>query len=129
MDMAQILLVEDHPIMRPTLRDLLQLEGHVVVTAIDGKDALARLSEADFDLVITDFLMPRLDGLGLVRALRSDRRYTSLPVLMFTATATPDISNAALEAGVDEFLLRPITPQHLFASVRRLLPLPAEKEP
>ncbi|MFP4345405.1 MAG: response regulator [Anaerolineales bacterium] len=126
--MARILVVEDDAIMRPTLRDLLQLEGHTVLTATDGLEALAILGDTQIDLVITDFAMPQLDGLGLVSALRADPRLSSLPVIMFTASGTPGVCDAAFEAGANEFLLRPITPQHLFTSVQRLLPLPAEEE-
>ncbi|MGC9357129.1 MAG: response regulator [Anaerolineae bacterium] len=123
--MTSILLVEDHPIMRPTLRDILKLEGYTVVTAVNGEEALCYLEDSPTDLVITDFEMPVMNGLDLLRALRSNARYAQLPVVIFTATTDPDVCDAALSAGVDAFLIRPITPQDLFDTVRRLL---AERE-
>ncbi len=119
--MPSILVVEDHPVMRPTLRDLLQLEGYRVCTAVHGGDALTRLEEEPVDLVITDFMMPELDGLTLLQTLRADERYAKLPVLMFTAAANPEIRARVMAAGADDFLLRPITPQDFLVAVRRLI--------
>jgi two-component system, chemotaxis family, chemotaxis protein CheY len=119
--MPSILVVEDHPVMRPTLRDLLALEGYTVQTAEDGHDALRHLERHAFDLIITDFMMPELDGLGLLKTLRADDRFTRMPVLMFTAAANPEIRAQVMAAGADDFLLRPITAQDLLRAVQRLL--------
>ena len=119
--MPNILLVEDHPVMRPTLRDLLALEGYAVQTAEDGLDALRQLEDRPFDLIITDFMMPQMDGLGLLKALRANARFQRMPVLMFTAAADPDVREKVMAAGADSFLLRPITAQALLLTVQRLL--------
>jgi CheY-like chemotaxis protein len=119
--MPDILIVEDHPIMRPALRDLLALEGHTVLTAVDGRDALRQLECAQVDLIITDFMMAEMDGLCLLKALRADGQFKHTPILMFTATATPDVREQAMSAGADDFLLRPITAQDLLLAVQRLL--------
>jgi CheY-like chemotaxis protein len=119
--MPNILVVEDHPIMRPALRDILALEGYHVQTAENGRDALQRLERDVVDLIITDFIMPKLDGLGLLKAVRADSRLMDIPVLMFTSAANPDIRTQVMEAGADDFLLRPITAQNLLLTVRRLL--------
>lgn len=121
--MIKILVVEDHPVMRPTLRDLFQLEGYDVITAIHGRDALEKLSGAHVDLVITDFMMPKMDGLVLLKSLRSDPRYADLPILMFTANANPELQSKAIAAGVSGFLIRPITVQELLETVEQLLPV------
>ncbi len=120
--MVKILVVEDHPVMRPTLRDLLELEGYSVAVTVDGMDALSYLEKDKADLVITDFRMPRMDGLDLLKSLRADPRYLRLPVLMFTAVADPDICVQALAAGANEFLIRPITVRALLEAVQRLTP-------
>ncbi len=120
-NMPNILVVEDHPIMRPTLRDILALEGHTVQTAEDGRGALRLLEQHPVDLVITDFMMPEMDGLGLLKALRADARFERTPVLIFTAAANPNVRERVMAAGADDFLLRPITAQNLLLTVQRLL--------
>jgi CheY-like chemotaxis protein len=120
--MPNILVVEDHPVMRPTLRDILALEGYQVETAENGQDALRQLERASIDLIITDFVMPGLDGLGLLKALRADERFKRVPILIFTAAANPDVRAQVMAAGADDFLLRPITAQDLLLTVQRLLP-------
>lgn len=115
--MPTILIVEDHPIMRPTLRDLLRLEGYSVLTAGDGLEALDLLHREQVDLVITNFTLPKLDGLELLKILRSDIKYQELPILVFTAVALPTVRDDVLATGANAFLLRPITPQMLFDAV------------
>jgi len=107
--------------MRPALRDLLALEGHTVWTAEDGRDALRQLERKHIDLIITDFMMSEMNGLGLLKALRADARFEHTPVLMFTATANPGVRDQAMNAGADDFLLRPITARDLLLAVQRLL--------
>ncbi|HEY89573.1 MAG TPA: response regulator [Thermoflexia bacterium] len=115
--MFTILVVEDHPIMRPTLRDLLRLEGYTVVTAMHGFEALDRLRVTPVDLVITNFALPELDGLELLKIIRADVNYQNLPVLVFTAIALPEVRGRVMAAGANDFLLRPITPQMLFEAI------------
>ncbi len=122
--MSTILIVEDHPIMRPTLRDLLRLEGYTVVTATHGFEALEQLQSAQVDLVITNFALPELDGLELLKIMRADVDYQNLPVLVFTAMALPEVRGSVMAAGANDFLLRPITPQMLFDAVSYWLTAP-----
>jgi len=124
--MTTILVVEDHPVMRPTLRDLLKLEGYEVITAVNGLDAIDKLRDKPVELVITDFMMPKMDGLTLLKFLRSDDRYAHLPILLFTGNANPEVRNQAMDAGADEFLIRPITVQELFNTIERLIPVMQE---
>ncbi|MEA3310497.1 MAG: response regulator [Chloroflexota bacterium] len=115
--MFTILVVEDHPILRPTLRDLLRLEGYTVVTATHGFEALERLQSVPVDLMITNFVLPELDGLELLKVMRADKRYQNLPVLVFTAAALPEVRDSVMAAGANDFLLRPITPQMLLDAI------------
>ncbi|MBN1877752.1 MAG: response regulator [Anaerolineae bacterium] len=119
--MANILVVEDHPLMRPTLCDLLKLEGYGVVMAAHGREALDLLKDRAVDLVVTDCVMPELDGIGLVRQLRANKQYEALPILMFTANEDPSIQGRALEVGATAFLVRPITVAELLGTIQKLL--------
>ena len=119
--MTNIMLVEDNLIMRAALRDLLRLQGYNVVTAVHGREALDRLGESAVDLLVTDFLMPEMDGLILLQNLRSDERYQSLPVIMFTAHVDPEIQKNVMAAGANDFLVRPITIDELVAAIQRVL--------
>ena len=95
----KILVVDDEPAVRESLRRALELEGYEVDLAVDGEDALARLEQpTDPDAVILDILMPGIDGLEVCRRLRADAR--TVPVLMLTARAEVDSRVAGLD--VDE---------------------------
>lgn len=113
-----ILIVEDHPIMRSTLCDLLKLEGYQIVTAADGREALTRLEEFPIDLVLTDCLMPNMDGLTLLQTLRDDERYSGLPIIMFTANGDLLTRARALAQGADAFLVRPITFERVTQAIK-----------
>ncbi|MGC9398022.1 MAG: response regulator [Anaerolineae bacterium] len=119
--MPSILIVEADPVMRPTLCDLLTLEGYEVRAARSGQEALRQLERHPTDLVITDFILPEMNGLDLLKALRADARWGDTPVLMFTSTADPVVRAQVMEAGADDFLLQPITVQDLLLTVRRRL--------
>ncbi len=120
--MANILVVEDHPLMRPTLRDILMLEGHAVLTATQGQEALEILRRHhEIELIITDCVMPVLDGIELVRRIRTIPHYARLPVLVFTADNRSEVRSRALAAGADMFLVRPITVPDLVRAVNHLL--------
>lgn len=96
--MATILLVDDDPnILRP-LRLLLEREGYRVLTASDGQAALAAAAVESPNLIVTDWMMPRLDGVGLCRQLRDDAATADIPVVMLSA-ASPHRRIAASSGG------------------------------
>ncbi len=116
--MAIILLIEDHPILRPAMRDLLQLAGHTVLTMSNNQDARSFLAEhSAVDLVLIDAELTRSDSLTNVQQIRSMRRYAKQPILMFSVNAIPDIEQAALAAGVDRFLPPPLSARALHQAV------------
>jgi CheY-like chemotaxis protein len=115
------MLVEDNPIMRSALHDLLQLSGYTVVTASHGREALDRLADAPVDLVVTDFLMPEMNGLVFLENLRADERYQDFPVIMFTASNDPAVQDAVATAGADAVLMRPVTIEALLTLIQQCL--------
>jgi two-component system response regulator MprA len=116
----EILVVDDEPAVRESLRRALELEGYGVRLAVDGEEALDRLRAADpTDAVILDVLMPGLDGLEVCRRLRAEG--SSIPVLMLTARAEVDSRVAGLDAGADDYLPKPFALAELLARLRALL--------
>lgn len=120
--MALILLIENSPLMRPTLRDLLQLEGHTVVIAQQGEDALDILSDlVGLDMILLDYAMPDMDGLELVRRLRADPEYETVPLLVYAVAGELNITQKALDAGADVCMTPPITVRALMNTVDQVL--------
>ncbi|HWO42588.1 MAG TPA: response regulator [Candidatus Eisenbacteria bacterium] len=114
----KILVVEDDVIIRQSIRDLLRSEGYEVAEAGDGAHALRLLERDRFDLVISDFVMPRLDGLKVVEQVHATCPQT--PVIFLTGYLSRRSANALLR-GMAEFIQKPITFELLLATVRRLL--------
>lgn len=116
----KVLVVDDEPAVRDSLRRALQLEHYDVELAEDGVDALERIRAADdVDAVILDVSMPRLDGLGACRQLRQDG--SSMPVLMLTARDEVADRVAGLDAGADDYVVKPFALEELLARLRALL--------
>jgi two-component system response regulator MprA len=112
-------VVDDDPALSRTLRRALGVEGYEVECAHDGVEALQRLTADPFDALVLDVSMPRLDGLALCRLLRERRDRT--PVLMLTARETVADRVAGLDAGADDYLVKPFALDELNARVRALL--------
>jgi two-component system response regulator MprA len=116
----KILVVDDEPAVRESLRRALQLEGYDVELAGDGAEALERIDDADgVDAVVLDLSMPRLDGLEACRRLR--REGNSIPVLMLTARDEVSDRVAGLDAGADDYVVKPFALDELLARLRALL--------
>jgi two-component system, OmpR family, response regulator MprA len=118
---VRVLVVDDEPAVREALERALRLAGYEVELAADGEEALVRLGlhPGATDLVVLDLLMPRLDGLEVCRRLR--RLGNGVPVLMLTARDEVDDRVAGLDAGADDYVVKPFALEELFARVRALL--------
>ncbi|MFD7559744.1 MULTISPECIES: response regulator transcription factor [unclassified Streptomyces] len=116
---ARILVVDDEPAVREALRRSLAFEGYDVQTAVDGLDALDKAASYDPGLIVLDIQMPRMDGLTAARRLRSAGSVT--PILMLTARDTVGDRVTGLDAGADDYLVKPFELDELFARVRALL--------
>jgi CheY-like chemotaxis protein len=118
---ASILVAEDEPEIRANLQRLLRLEGYRVRVVADGRAALAALQEHTPDLLLTDAMMPELDGEALLRMLRADARYGKLPVLLLTARADAEDHARALQAGASAVVTKPFQRAVLLDCIRGLL--------
>jgi PAS domain S-box-containing protein len=118
----RILVVDDHPQNREVLIQLLRAVGHEPVAAANGVEALERLREGAADGIISDILMPRMDGFQLCRELRANPDWASTPFIFYTATYTdPKDETFALELGADRFLTKPAEPEVLLQALGEVL--------
>ena len=117
---SKVLLADDNSDMRDYIRLLLGALHEVEVVS-DGEAALAAVREHRPDLLITDVMMPKLDGLGLVRAIRGDANLSDLPIIMLSARAGEEASIEGLLAGVDDYLVKPFSARELTARVNAAL--------
>ncbi|MHC1790952.1 hybrid sensor histidine kinase/response regulator [Solidesulfovibrio sp.] len=123
-DGLRILLAEDEPVNRIFTVRALQKLGHKVDTAADGREALALLGRAVYDLVLMDIQMPRLNGLEATRLIRSGQIEgvpATIPVVALTAYAMDADRQRGLEAGMDEYVTKPFEPAELVAAMERAL--------
>ena len=117
--MTRVLIVDDEPAVRAALDRALRLDRYEIELAGDGREALDRLAEARHDAVVLDVMMPGIDGLEVCRRLREAGDRT--PVLMLTARDAVDDRVAGLDAGADDYLVKPFALKELKARLRALL--------
>jgi signal transduction histidine kinase len=113
---ARILIADDNADMREYLRRLLASRYDVEAVA-DGKEALGLARLREFDLVLSDVMMPRLDGFGLLKALRGDNRTQNIPVILLSARAGEESRVEGMGAGADDYLVKPFSARELLARV------------
>jgi DNA-binding response OmpR family regulator/nitrogen-specific signal transduction histidine kinase len=113
---ARILLADDNADMRDYIRRLLN-QQYEVTTVEDGEAALAAIHRSPPDLVLTDVMMPGLDGFGLLKAIRCDAKTSAIPVIILSARAGEDSKVEGLERGADDYLVKPFSARELTARV------------
>jgi two-component system chemotaxis response regulator CheY len=124
--MAQFrcLVVEDSPMMRQlivfALHRMRELE---VVEADDGVDAMRKLAASKFDIVVTDINMPIMDGLKLVKRIRSDEAHKNVPIIIITTEGSQEDRSRALALGANAYITKPIQAPQVIAKVKELLKL------
>jgi two-component system chemotaxis response regulator CheY len=118
---STVLIVDDSATMRALVRQALEADRHTVLEAPHGAAALAALEHTPADLVITDVIMPEMDGLSLTRRLREQERFRRLPVLVLSTEATPAMKDRGRAAGATGWLVKPFHPDVLRETVRRVL--------
>jgi two-component system alkaline phosphatase synthesis response regulator PhoP len=118
---STVLVVDDEPDLLELLTYTLEREGFRVLTARDGLEGLKAAEAAPPDLFIVDIMMPRMDGVELTQRLREDARLRLTPILMLTARTGERDEIAGLDAGADDYLVKPISPRRLVSRVRALL--------
>src|SRR5664280_2445936 len=117
--MSRILIIEDEASMRMALADLLTAEGCRALSAADGESGLRRALDEKPDLILLDVMMPKLDGFAVCAELR--RLAIAVPVLMLTAKGQIEDRVNGLDAGADDYLVKPFSTEELLARVRALL--------
>ncbi len=111
---TRALLCDDDMPIRKMLRDILEEKGLFVIEARDGQEALSLLQKEDVDLVVTDFLMPKVDGLQLIRTLRATERNQLLPVVLLSAISRKQIMRDELaDLGPTYYINKPFRPRKL----------------
>ena len=118
--MPSILAVDDSPSMRQMVQFTLKSAGYQVVEAVDGADAWEKAGRQQFDLVLTDQNMPKMDGLTLIRTLRGLPQYKATPILMLT-TASDAMKAQGRAVGATGWLVKPFDPQKLLEVVKKVI--------
>ncbi len=124
--MQTILVADDDRKITDMLQRTLSYEGYHVVTAVDGREAMAQAQAHHPALVVLDWMMPELDGLGVIRLLR---QIDDTPILMLTARDAVEDRAEGLDRGADDYLVKPFAPVELIARVRALLRRSARSGP
>lgn len=117
----KILIAEDEPSLRENLQWMLELEGYQVTAACNGAEALGRAQKERPDLLLTDVMMPELDGYGLIQALREDPRLATVPIIMLTAKADRVDVRSAMNLGADDYLTKPCRREELLEAIQARL--------
>ena len=119
--MKGILLVEDTSHLSEEIADILRLEGYQVAIANNGLRALELLPSSRPDLIITDLLMPGMDGFELIKQVRSTASFKSIPILILSAKTSEADRVRGKDVGADAFLMKPCKAHELIASINSLL--------
>jgi diguanylate cyclase (GGDEF)-like protein len=117
----RILIAEDEPSLRQNLQWMLEMEGFEVTTAVNGRDGFEQACRIRPDLVITDVMMPELDGYGLVKALREHPDTAAVPIIMLSAKADRGDIRTGMNLGADDYLTKPYRREELLETVRARL--------
>ena len=118
---VRLLLVDDEPGLRTAVKAYLEDEGFAVTTANDGEEGWTAAQAQMPDVVITDVMMPRCDGYGLLKRLRADERLGGTPVIFLTAKGMTADRIAGFQAGADDYIPKPFDPDELVARVRNVV--------
>lgn len=117
MNKKKVLIVDDEVLNLDLLAHI--LDEFDTVRAHDGKEALEKLEEfSAFEAILLDWMMPRMDGMELLRALKADERFCEIPVIMQTAAGNPEKVKQAMEAGAHSYLVKPYAEEAIVKSVK-----------
>jgi CheY-like chemotaxis protein len=126
--MTKILIAEDNAVNRELLRELLEIRGYTVVEACDGEEALRVIEQTQPDLVLLDIGMPLLDGFGVIRKIRENPRFASMPVVAVTAYAMQGDREKILSSKFDGYLSKPVDARSLVQELDRVLSQQGDQE-
>lgn len=118
---STLLIVEDDPAMLIALRDILEGEGYIVLTAVNGVEALEKLADAQPSLILSDIAMPIMDGFELLEQVRRRPAGATIPFIFLTARGTRDDIFQGKSLGVDDYITKPVTSRELLSAVHARL--------
>jgi len=121
---VRVLVVDDDPVILKLLQVNFEMEGYVVTTAADGVKGLQAAREERPDVIISDVMMPHMNGLELVAALGADAMTGAIPIILLSARAQETDVNDGLHAGADDYVTKPFDPLELIDRVQQLLARP-----
>ncbi|MFA7405898.1 MAG: response regulator [Pelobacteraceae bacterium] len=116
-----IMTVDDSASVRQMVVFTLRQGGYEVVEAVDGRDGLAKLSGTKCDMIVTDLNMPNLDGIGMIREVRSNSNHRYVPIVMLTTESQEGRKQEGKTAGATGWIVKPFTPEQLLAVVRKVI--------
>lgn len=116
-----IMTVDDSASVRQMVGFTLRSAGYTVVEAVDGQDAVERLDGQPIHMVLTDLNMPRLDGLGVISAVRANAAYKFIPVIMLTTESQAEKKAEGKARGATGWIVKPFQPEQLLAVVKKVL--------
>ncbi len=119
--MIQILVIEDEADVRENLEEILRFKEYNVITAVNGLDGLEKIQNHQIDLVISDIMMPEMDGYELVKKVRESQSLIHIPVILLTAKTMVDEKVQGLEYGADDYITKPFNTKELLARVHNLI--------
>ncbi len=109
----KILVVDDEPMIVRLMEFILARQGHQMLAAVNGEEALEKIRAHKPDLVLLDIMMPRIDGYEVAQQLRADPETARLPIIMLSAKAQGEDIRRGAEVGVDAYVTKPFSPEHL----------------
>lgn len=119
--MKKILIVDDSASIRDVLSFVLKEEGFEVLASVDGLDALKHLNGQHLDLIITDLYMPNMDGITLIKNIRSRSEYERTPILFLTTESQNEKKTEAKEAGATGWIVKPFVQKKLISAVMKVM--------
>ena len=109
----KILVVDDEPTIVRLMEFILARQGHEMIVAVNGEEALHKIRTQQPDLVLLDIMMPRIDGYEVAQRVRADPATAALPIIMLSAKAQEEDIRKGVDVGVDEYITKPFSPEHL----------------
>ncbi|MEA3493802.1 MAG: response regulator [Candidatus Margulisiibacteriota bacterium] len=117
-----LLLVEDMPESAELMKDMLEMEGYNVDVVGTGEEALERASNKEYDGMVLDIMLPRVDGFEVCRRIKANPKTAKILVICVTAFSVPDIKQKTKKVGAEEVILKPFEPSDLLNAVRKHIP-------
>ncbi len=116
-----IMTADDSASVRQMVAFTLKQNGYEVVEAVDGQDALSKLSTKKVDMLLTDLNMPKMDGIGLIKGVRSGTLNKFIPIIMLTTESQDSKKSEGKSAGATGWIVKPFKPEQLIAVVKKVL--------